>query len=122
MRGGRADAGTKGGAYERRSEKRPAGQGSHGQTGAGADGTSGHGALTPSIATGRQGQGKRHQQYAQDLGVHAYMNKPVSLQRLVETIVKLLEERSSTAPAGKPGKRASSSGSAGTGAAAPSGP
>ena len=26
-------------------------------------------------------QGKRHQQYAHDLGVHAYMNKPVSLQR-----------------------------------------
>ena len=25
-------------------------------------------------------QGKRHQQYAHDLGVHAYMNKPVSLQ------------------------------------------
>jgi DNA-binding response OmpR family regulator len=40
-------------------------------------------------------QGKRHQVYAQDLGVHAYMNKPVSLQRLVETIVRLLEERES---------------------------
>lgn len=38
-------------------------------------------------------QGKRHQQYAQDLGVHAYMNKPVSLQRLVETIVRLLEQQ-----------------------------
>jgi DNA-binding response OmpR family regulator len=37
--------------------------------------------------------GKRHQQYAQDLGVHAYMNKPVSLQRLVDTLVRLLEER-----------------------------
>src|SRR6185503_4923290 len=38
-------------------------------------------------------QGKRHQQYAQDIGVDAYMNKPVSLQRLVETIVRLLEKR-----------------------------
>jgi len=37
--------------------------------------------------------GKRHQQYAHDLGVHAYMNKPVSLQRPVETIVKLLEQQ-----------------------------
>lgn len=38
-------------------------------------------------------QGKRHQAYAQNLGVHAYMTKPVSLQRLVDTIVKLLEGR-----------------------------
>lgn len=45
-------------------------------------------------------QGKRHQQYAHDLGVHAYMNKPVSLQRLVETIVRLLEQRDSGAKAG----------------------
>lgn len=44
-------------------------------------------------------QGKRHQQYAQDLGVHAYINKPVSLQRLVEVIVKLLDERGAAASA-----------------------
>lgn len=36
-------------------------------------------------------QGKRHQAYAHTLGVHAYMTKPVSLQRLVETIARLLE-------------------------------
>jgi len=40
-------------------------------------------------------QGKRHQAYAQNLGVHAYMVKPVSLQRLVDTVVKLLEQRKS---------------------------
>jgi DNA-binding response OmpR family regulator len=39
-------------------------------------------------------QGKRHQLYAQNLGVHAYMTKPVSLQRLVDTVVRLLEGRS----------------------------
>ena len=39
-------------------------------------------------------QGKRHQVYAQNLGVHAYMVKPVSLQRLVDTVVRLLQERS----------------------------
>jgi DNA-binding response OmpR family regulator len=44
-------------------------------------------------------QGKRHQQYAQDLGVHAYMTKPVSLQRLVETIVRLLDEKAGKAAA-----------------------
>jgi DNA-binding response OmpR family regulator len=38
-------------------------------------------------------QGKRHQEYARDIGVDAYINKPVSLQRLVETVVKLLEKR-----------------------------
>jgi CheY-like chemotaxis protein len=36
-------------------------------------------------------QGKRHQTYAQNLGVHAYMTKPVSLQRLVDTLVRLLD-------------------------------
>lgn len=38
-------------------------------------------------------QGKRHMAYAQNLGVGAYMVKPVPLQRLVETVVKLLEGR-----------------------------
>ncbi len=34
--------------------------------------------------------GKRHMAYAQDLGVDAYLVKPVPLQRLVETLVRLL--------------------------------
>ncbi len=55
-------------------------------------------------------QGKRHQVYAQDLGVHAYMNKPVSLQRLVDTIVKLLEQRNAGGNAGGVGKKAAPSG------------
>lgn len=38
-------------------------------------------------------QGKRHQAYAQGLGVHAYMTKPVPLQRLVDTLVRLLDGR-----------------------------
>ena len=53
--------------------------------------------------------GKRHQQYAQDLGVHAYMNKPVSLQRLVETIVRLLEEREGGGKASRSGGAAGAS-------------
>jgi len=36
-------------------------------------------------------QGRRHKLYAESLGVHAYLNKPVALQRLVDTLVELLE-------------------------------
>ena len=35
-------------------------------------------------------QGKRHMAYAEALGVDAYLVKPVPLQRLVETVVRLL--------------------------------
>ncbi len=42
-------------------------------------------------------QGKRHMEYAQGLGVHAYMTKPVPLQRLVETVVKLVDQRKGNA-------------------------
>jgi len=37
-------------------------------------------------------QGKRHMAYAKAMGVDAYLTKPVSLQRLVDTVVDLLEE------------------------------
>jgi len=37
--------------------------------------------------------GKRHMVYARDLGVHAYLTKPVSLARLVDTIVDLLSDQ-----------------------------
>jgi len=47
-------------------------------------------------------QGKRHQVYAQNLGVHAYMVKPVPLQRLVDTVEKLLEGRGRRTPAPVP--------------------
>lgn len=67
-------------------------------------------------------QGKRHQVYAQDLGVHAYMNKPVSLQRLVDTIVKLLEQRSVEGSGKSGGGGEADSKATGTGKkAAPSG-
>lgn len=36
-------------------------------------------------------EGKRHMAYAQSLGVHAYLNKPLSLERLIETVVELLD-------------------------------
>ncbi len=36
--------------------------------------------------------GKRHMAYAEDLGVDAYLVKPVPLQRLVETVVRLLSD------------------------------
>jgi DNA-binding response OmpR family regulator len=38
-------------------------------------------------------QGKRHMQYAHDHGVTAYLTKPVPLQRLVDTIVKLVDAK-----------------------------
>ena len=40
-------------------------------------------------------QGKRHQEYAHNMGVHAYLNKPVPLNRLVDTVARLLEGRKS---------------------------
>lgn len=41
-------------------------------------------------------QGKRHKVYADTLGVDAYLQKPVPLQRLVDTLVELLEAQSAT--------------------------
>jgi len=38
-------------------------------------------------------QGKRHQEYAHNMGVHAYLNKPVPLNRLVDTLTRLLDGR-----------------------------
>ena len=37
-------------------------------------------------------QGRRHMEYARDLGVSAYLNKPVALQRLVDTVVELIDQ------------------------------
>ena len=44
-------------------------------------------------------QGKRHMAYAKALGVHAYLIKPVPLQRLVDTVVDLVEDRPTRAEA-----------------------
>jgi DNA-binding response OmpR family regulator len=38
-------------------------------------------------------EGKRHQAYAESLGVDRYFMKPVPLERLIEESVQLLEER-----------------------------
>ncbi|MBT5382067.1 MAG: response regulator [Phycisphaerae bacterium] len=34
-------------------------------------------------------EGKRHEQYAHSLGVHAYLTKPIPLETLIRTIVEL---------------------------------
>ena len=38
-------------------------------------------------------EGKRHQAYAESLGVDKYLQKPVPLGRLIETTVELLKKR-----------------------------
>ena len=41
-------------------------------------------------------EGKRHMAYAESLGVDAYLVKPVPLQRLIETVVRLLADNGET--------------------------
>lgn len=38
-------------------------------------------------------EGRRHKAYAESLGVHEYLNKPVALDSLIETLSRLLQER-----------------------------
>ncbi len=45
-------------------------------------------------------QGKRHMAYAQSIGVHAYLYKPVPLERLVDTLAELLEQQDELRAAG----------------------
>ncbi len=40
-------------------------------------------------------EGRRHKAYAESLGVHEYLNKPVALDSLIETLSRLLAERDS---------------------------
>jgi DNA-binding response OmpR family regulator len=47
-------------------------------------------------------QGKRHMEYAKDLGVDAYLVKPVPLERLIDTIAGLLENPPPRPPADEP--------------------
>jgi len=49
--------------------------------------------VPPVVVMVTANQGKRHMTYAHDLGVDAYMTKPVPLHRLVTTLVDLLEKR-----------------------------
>ena len=45
----------------------------------------------PQVVMITANQGKRHQAYAESLGVGAYFIKPVPLERLVDTVVQLIE-------------------------------
>ena len=47
----------------------------------------------PAVVMVTANQGKRHMAYAEALGVHAYMTKPVPLERLIDTVVRLCETR-----------------------------
>lgn len=44
-------------------------------------------------------EGKRHQAYAETLGVDAYMHKPLRLEKLILTAVELLEKHKGALPA-----------------------
>ncbi|MHC4908335.1 MAG: response regulator, partial [Planctomycetota bacterium] len=47
----------------------------------------------PAVVMVTANQGKRHMEYAESLGVHAYLNKPVPLDRLIDTVVRICEDR-----------------------------
>ncbi len=49
-------------------------------------------ANAPIIVMITANQGKRHMVYAESLGVDAYLVKPVPLYKLVDTLVRLLED------------------------------
>ncbi len=54
---------------------------------------------TPIVVMITANLGKRHTQYAQELGVDAYLTKPVPLQKLIDTLVELLAlKNDSTSP------------------------
>lgn len=48
---------------------------------------------SPAVIMVTANEGKRHEAYAQSLGVDDYLQKPVPLSKLVETAVKLLAKR-----------------------------
>ena len=45
----------------------------------------------PSVVMVTANQGKRHREYAESLGVKAYLYKPVALQRLVDIVVEICQ-------------------------------
>jgi len=59
----------------------------------------------PAVIMLTANEGRRHQAYAESLGVDAYMLKPAPLERLLAKSVELLEVRKSLKAAGKPGPR-----------------
>jgi DNA-binding response OmpR family regulator len=48
--------------------------------------------LPPKVVMVTANEGKRHMAYAKTLGVSAYLNKPVSLDKLIDTVSCLLKE------------------------------
>jgi DNA-binding response OmpR family regulator len=50
-------------------------------------------------------EGKRHQAYAESLGVDKYLLKPVPLERLLTVAVELLNSRAAEAKAASPTKK-----------------
>lgn len=49
--------------------------------------------VPPIVVMVTANEGRRHMTYAESLGVHAYLVKPVSLEHLIDTVCRLLEER-----------------------------
>lgn len=47
----------------------------------------------PAVIMVTANEGKRHQAYAEALGADRYLQKPVPLERLLETAAELIEER-----------------------------
>ena len=45
--------------------------------------------VPPVVVMVTANEGQRHQVYARDLGVHAYLHKPIPLQHLIDTIADL---------------------------------
>ena len=45
----------------------------------------------PPVVMVTANEGRRHKAYAETLGVSAYLNKPVPMEKLVETVLALLE-------------------------------
>lgn len=48
---------------------------------------------SPLVVMVTANEGKRHQAYAESLGVDAYLLKPVPLSRLIETVDELIQKR-----------------------------
>ena len=45
----------------------------------------------PPVVMVTANEGRRHKAYAESLGVSAYLNKPVPMEKLVETVLELLD-------------------------------
>ena len=47
----------------------------------------------PPVVMVTANEGRRHKAYAESLGVAAYLNKPVAMARLIDTVLEQLEAR-----------------------------